>query len=73
MSLSFTGLVTLFVTRAKHEMTCCYSFCESILFSAINKEAENILPGTQTTPNLLDVYIHGYLLRDVSPVEPEKP
>lgn len=73
MPLSLTGLVTLFVTRAKHEMTCCHSFCEFIMFSAVNKEAENILLGTQTPSNLLDIHIHDYLQWDASPLELEKP
>lgn len=57
MPLSPTCLVTLFVTSAGHEQTCPYSFCESIQFSAGNKEAENILPETQTPPSFSCVYM----------------
>lgn len=57
MPLSPTCLVTLFVTSAEHEQTCPYSFCESIQFSAGNKEAENILPETQTPPSFSCVYM----------------
>lgn len=57
MPLSLTCLVMLFVTSAEHELTCPYSFCESILFSAGNKEAENILPETPTPPSLLRIYV----------------
>lgn len=53
-------------------LSVCYSFCKFILFSSVTKEDENILPGTQTPPNLLDIYIHGCLLWDVSPLESVK-
>lgn len=49
-------------------MTYCYSFCESIPFSAVNTKAESILPRMQTPPNLLDIHLYMVTFYEMFPL-----